>query len=167
MFSFHCYTQRELTPTQKSARKWQLRPFATSCAKDYEGHSLVQTSLVKLRDKAFFFLFFFFFFSFFFKVWNQVNYLRYEFFIYFLKSEIRLIICVTKQDQTTQLSDFILIALILIIQKMRRFSGKTPFWNSIAWEEKSVFWKKVCLKKESLYWIICAYYLSNKYKHAL
>ena len=32
---FHCYTQREATP--------QLRPFATSCAKDYEGLSLVQT----------------------------------------------------------------------------------------------------------------------------
>ena len=37
-FNFHCYTQREATPTQKSAQKWQLRPFATSCAKDYEGH---------------------------------------------------------------------------------------------------------------------------------
>ena len=43
-FNFHCYTQREPTPTQKSARKRQLRPLATSCAKDYEGHSLVQTS---------------------------------------------------------------------------------------------------------------------------
>ena len=32
---------REPTHTQKSARKWQLRPFATSCAKDYEGHSLL------------------------------------------------------------------------------------------------------------------------------
>ena len=29
--------------TQKSSRKWQLRPFATSCAKDYKGQSLVQT----------------------------------------------------------------------------------------------------------------------------
>ena len=47
-FSFHCYTQREPTPTQKSTWKWQLRPFATSCAKDYEGHSLVQTSFAKL-----------------------------------------------------------------------------------------------------------------------
>ena len=38
-FSFHC----EPTPTQKSARKWQVQPFATSSTKDYEGHSLVQT----------------------------------------------------------------------------------------------------------------------------
>ena len=45
--NFICYTQREPTPTQKSARKWQLRPFATSCAKDYEGHSLVQTSITE------------------------------------------------------------------------------------------------------------------------
>ena len=42
-FNFHCFTRREATPTQKSAPKWQLRPFATSCAKDYEGYSLVQT----------------------------------------------------------------------------------------------------------------------------
>ena len=33
-------------PTQKSAGKWQLRTFATSCAKYYEGHSLVQTSFL-------------------------------------------------------------------------------------------------------------------------
>ena len=45
--NFHCYTQREPTPTQKLARKWQLRPFVTSCMKDYEGHSLVQTSLAE------------------------------------------------------------------------------------------------------------------------
>ena len=48
--NFHCYTQREATPTQKSARKWQLRPFATSCAKDYEGHSLVQISFAELPN---------------------------------------------------------------------------------------------------------------------
>ena len=42
--------QPEPTPTQKSARKWQLRPFATSCVKDYEGHSLVQTSVAELPD---------------------------------------------------------------------------------------------------------------------
>ena len=39
--NFHCYTQRESTHIQKSARKWQLRPFTTSCTKDYEGHSLL------------------------------------------------------------------------------------------------------------------------------
>ena len=41
--NFHCYTQREPMPTQKSSQLSQLRPFATSCPKDYEGHSLVQT----------------------------------------------------------------------------------------------------------------------------
>ena len=43
-FSFHCYTQREATPAHILARKWQLRPFATSWAKDYKGYSLVQTA---------------------------------------------------------------------------------------------------------------------------
>ena len=47
-FNFHCYTQREPTPTQKSARKWQQRPFATSHTKDYKGHSLMQTSFAAL-----------------------------------------------------------------------------------------------------------------------
>ena len=46
-FSFHCYTPREPTPIQKSARKWQLGPFATSCAKDYERHSLLHTSFAE------------------------------------------------------------------------------------------------------------------------
>ena len=32
-FTFHCYIQREPTPTQKSAWKCQLQPFVTSCAK--------------------------------------------------------------------------------------------------------------------------------------
>ena len=32
-FSLYCYTQREPVLTQKSARKWQLRLFWTSCAK--------------------------------------------------------------------------------------------------------------------------------------
>ena len=52
--SFHCrcYKQREPTPTQKSARKWQLRPFATSCAKDCEGHSLVQTSFAESPNRS-------------------------------------------------------------------------------------------------------------------
>ena len=36
-FNFHCYTQREPTPTQKSVRKRQLRPFATSCEECVEG----------------------------------------------------------------------------------------------------------------------------------
>ena len=38
--NFHCYTQCEPTPTQKSAWKWQLGPFMSSCMKDYKGHSL-------------------------------------------------------------------------------------------------------------------------------
>ena len=46
-FNFHCNIQREAMPTQKSARKWQLRPLATSWAKDYKGHSLVQTSFTE------------------------------------------------------------------------------------------------------------------------
>ena len=46
-FNFHCYTQREPTPTQKAARKWQIRLFENSCAKDYEGHSLLQTSFAE------------------------------------------------------------------------------------------------------------------------
>ena len=37
-FNFHCYTPRVPTATPTSARKWQLRPFATSCAKEYEGY---------------------------------------------------------------------------------------------------------------------------------
>ena len=39
-------------PTQKSAGKWQLRTFTTSCAKYYEGHSLVQTSFPELPKSA-------------------------------------------------------------------------------------------------------------------
>ena len=50
-FDFHCYTQREPTPTQKSARKWQLRPFATSRVKDYERYSLVQSSFTEPPDR--------------------------------------------------------------------------------------------------------------------
>ena len=50
-FNFHCHTQREAMSTQKWARKWQLRPFVTSCVKDYEGHSLVQTSFTKLPSR--------------------------------------------------------------------------------------------------------------------
>ena len=60
-FNFHCYTQRETTPTEKSARKWQLRPFATSCVKAYEGHSLVQTSPVGITQMVFLHLFLFVF----------------------------------------------------------------------------------------------------------
>ena len=41
--NFHCYTQHEPTHAQKSAWKWQLRPFVTSCEKDYKRHSLMQT----------------------------------------------------------------------------------------------------------------------------
>ena len=46
-FNFHCYTQHEATPTQKLARQWQLQPSTTSSAKDYEGHSLVQSSFAQ------------------------------------------------------------------------------------------------------------------------
>ena len=35
----------------KSAWKWQLWPFATSCVKDYKGHSVVQTSFIELPNK--------------------------------------------------------------------------------------------------------------------
>ena len=44
-FNFHCYAQ-------KSARKWQLQPFATSSTNDYEGHSLVQTSLAEVPNSS-------------------------------------------------------------------------------------------------------------------
>jgi len=46
-FHFHCYTQREPKAAQKLAQKWQLQPFTTSCTKDYEGHSLMQTSFTE------------------------------------------------------------------------------------------------------------------------
>ena len=46
-FNFHRYTQREAMPTQKPARRWHL---ATFCAKDYKGHSLVQTSFTEPPD---------------------------------------------------------------------------------------------------------------------
>ena len=54
-FNFHCYTQREPkhAPTQKSAWKWHMWSFATSCAKNCEGHSLVQTSFAELSSTAF------------------------------------------------------------------------------------------------------------------
>ena len=42
-FNVHCYKQCEPKPTQKSAWKWHLRSFATSRAKNYDRHSLVQT----------------------------------------------------------------------------------------------------------------------------
>ena len=51
-FNFHCYTQCEAMYTQKLARKWELQPFATSCAKDSERHSLVQTSFAELPNNT-------------------------------------------------------------------------------------------------------------------
>ena len=45
--NFHC----EPTPTWKSAQKWQLQPFVTSGAEDYEGHSLLQTSSIEPPNK--------------------------------------------------------------------------------------------------------------------
>ena len=47
-FNCHFYTQ----PAQKSALKWWLWPFTTSCTKDYQGHSLVQTSFTELPNNA-------------------------------------------------------------------------------------------------------------------
>ena len=46
-YNFHCYTQHESTPTQKSARKWCCDLLRLLCAKDYKGHSLVQTSFTE------------------------------------------------------------------------------------------------------------------------
>ena len=60
-FNFHCYTQRETTPADKSDWKWQLPPFATSCMKAYEGHSLVQTSPVGITQMIFLHIFLFLF----------------------------------------------------------------------------------------------------------
>ena len=45
-FNFHCYPQREATRTQIGPEV-TLRPIATSCAKDYKGHSLVQASFTE------------------------------------------------------------------------------------------------------------------------
>ena len=47
-FNCHFHTQ----PAQKSALKWWLWPFTTSCTKDYQGHSLVQTSFTELPNNA-------------------------------------------------------------------------------------------------------------------
>ena len=47
-FNFHCYTQREATPTKKSARKCA----ATSCAKDYKALSLWQTSFAESPNRS-------------------------------------------------------------------------------------------------------------------
>ena len=46
-FNFHCYTQREPTPTQKSSRKRQLRSFTVSCAKDYEGYLFTRANRLR------------------------------------------------------------------------------------------------------------------------
>ena len=50
--NFHCCTQREPIHTQKSTRKWQLWPFATSCMKHYKGHSLMQTSFTEMPNNS-------------------------------------------------------------------------------------------------------------------
>ena len=47
-FDFPCYTQREAT--LQIGPEVTLRPLATSCAKDYKGHSLVQTSFTELPN---------------------------------------------------------------------------------------------------------------------
>ena len=46
-FNFHCYAQREATPNQKSARKRRCDLSRLFVAKDYKGHSLVQTSFTE------------------------------------------------------------------------------------------------------------------------
>ena len=43
-FNVHCYAQREATLRNRPGSA--LRPLATSCAKDYKAHSLLQTSFV-------------------------------------------------------------------------------------------------------------------------
>ena len=48
-FNFYCYPQREAKPNQKS--QLQQQPFTTSFVKDYEGHSLVQTSFAEVPDR--------------------------------------------------------------------------------------------------------------------
>ena len=48
-FNFYCYLQREAMPNQKS--ELQLQPMTTSCMKDYEGHSLVQTSFAEVPNR--------------------------------------------------------------------------------------------------------------------
>jgi len=50
-FNFHCYPQHEATPTLNVAWKWQLPPFVTSCIKDYEEHSFLQTSFTELPNR--------------------------------------------------------------------------------------------------------------------
>ena len=45
-FNFHCYTQREQR-LLKIGLEATLGPLETSCAKDYKGHSLVQTSFTE------------------------------------------------------------------------------------------------------------------------
>ena len=42
----------EWTPTRKSSQKWQLWPFVTSCAKDYEGQLLMQTNSPELPSNT-------------------------------------------------------------------------------------------------------------------
>ena len=47
MFNFHCYTQREAARNSEIGPEVTLQPLATSCTKDYEGHSLMQTSFTE------------------------------------------------------------------------------------------------------------------------
>ena len=44
-FNFHCYPQCEATPPSEIGPKVTLWPLATSYAKDYKGHSLMQNQL--------------------------------------------------------------------------------------------------------------------------
>ena len=62
--NFHCYTYSEGMPTQSSAPKWQLDPFATSCVKDHEEYSLMQTSFTSLPNSFIIYANFFILFCF-------------------------------------------------------------------------------------------------------
>ena len=46
-FNFHCYTQHEANAYSEIGLEVTLRPIVTSCAKDYKGQSLMQTSFTE------------------------------------------------------------------------------------------------------------------------
>ena len=51
-FSSHGYTQREATPYSEVGPEMTLRLLATCCAKDYKGHSLVQTCFTEAPNSG-------------------------------------------------------------------------------------------------------------------
>ena len=50
-FNYHCCTQHEAPPTRYWPRS-DTGPLVTSCMKDYQGHSLMQTSFTELPNRA-------------------------------------------------------------------------------------------------------------------